>query len=63
MRATSVEPPSYVTPAARPGLQEIQGATLANYVVAHSEVSGPLASRSVLIHLLADQPPPEPTAR
>lgn len=55
-RAPGGEPQSYVTPAVRPGLQEIQGATLANYVVAHSEVSGPLAGRSVLIHLLADQP-------
>jgi sigma-E factor negative regulatory protein RseA len=50
------EPPSYVTPAAKPGLQEIRGATLANYVVAHSGVSGPLGGRSVLIHLLADPP-------
>jgi negative regulator of sigma E activity len=50
------EPRSYVTPPAKPGLQEIRGAALANYVVAHSGVSGPLGGRSVLIHLLADPP-------
>lgn len=54
--APGSEPQSYVTPAAKPGLQEIRGATLANYVVAHSGVSGPLGGRSVLIHLLADPP-------
>ncbi len=58
-----VEPRSYVTPPGRAGLQEIQGATLANYVVAHSSVSGPLAGRSVLIHLLADQPAAESGGR
>ena len=54
--AGSGEPQSYVTPVARRGLEEIRGATLANYVVAHSGASGPLGSRSVLIHLLADPP-------
>ncbi len=58
-----VEPRSYVTPPGRAGLQEIQGATLANYVVAHSGVSGPMASRNVLIHLLADQPTAEAAGR
>jgi hypothetical protein len=33
----------------------IPEATLANYVVAHSQVSAPLAGRSVLIHLVADE--------
>jgi hypothetical protein len=58
-----VEPRSYVTPPGRAGLQEIQGATLANYVVAHSGVSGPMGGRSVLIHLLADQPAAESGGR
>jgi hypothetical protein len=33
----------------------IPEATLAGYVVAHSTVSAPLAGRSVLIHLVADE--------
>ena len=51
----SGEPESYVTPAARPRLGVIPEAALANYVVAHSQVSAPLAGRSVLIHLVADE--------
>ena len=50
------EPVSYVTPEARGGLQAIPEAELARYVVAHSEVSTPLSSRDVLIHLVADAP-------
>jgi negative regulator of sigma E activity len=54
----SAEPLSYVTPAAAAArLGEIPGATLANYVAAHSGVSTPLGGREVLIHLVAD---PEP---
>jgi negative regulator of sigma E activity len=49
------EPESYVTPSARPRLGTIPQGTLANYVVAHSQVSAPLAGRSVLIHLVADE--------
>jgi negative regulator of sigma E activity len=52
----SDEPRSYVTPAEKAGLEEVRGATLANYVVAHSSVSGPLGGHNVLIHLLADPP-------
>ena len=52
----SDEPRSYVTPAPKGGLEEIRGATLANYVVAHSSVSGPMGGHNVLIHLLADPP-------
>ncbi len=51
----SGEPLSYVTPAVRPRLGVIPEATLASYVVAHSTVSAPLAGRSVLIHLVADE--------
>ncbi len=54
--AGSDEPRSYVTPVAKQGLEEVRGATLANYVVAHSSVSGPLGGHNVLIHLLADPP-------
>ncbi len=50
------EPASYVTPAIRPELGTISGAALTHYVVAHSEASSPLAGRSVLIHLIADEP-------
>jgi sigma-E factor negative regulatory protein RseA len=51
----SGEPVSYVTPTVRPRLGVIPEATLASYVVAHSTVSAPLAGRSVLIHLVADE--------
>jgi negative regulator of sigma E activity len=50
----SGEPVSYVTPSARPRLGTIPEGTLANYVVAHSQFGAPLAGRSVLIHLVAD---------
>jgi negative regulator of sigma E activity len=52
------EPDSYVTPAARQNLGMIPRAELANYVVAHSEVSAPLGLRSVLTNLVADEPIP-----
>ena len=59
-----MEPASYVTPAARPALGEIPRAELANYVVAHSEVSGPLGLRSVLTNLVTDESaPPAAPAR
>ena len=51
----SGEPESYVTPSVRPRLGVIPEGTLANYVVAHSQLSAPLAGRSVLIHLVADE--------
>jgi negative regulator of sigma E activity len=51
----SGEPESYVTPSVRPRLGLIPHGTLANYVVAHSQASAPLAGRSVLIHLVADE--------
>jgi sigma-E factor negative regulatory protein RseA len=51
----SGEPESYVTPIARPHLGTIPEGMLANYVVAHSQFSAPLAGRSVLIHLVADE--------
>lgn len=49
-------PDSYVTPAAPTRLAVMPAAELARYVVAHSEVSMPLSSRNVLIHLIADAP-------
>lgn len=49
-----IEPPSYVTPAARQGLAVIPRAELARYVVVHSEVSGPLGLRSALTSLVSD---------
>ncbi|MBS0375123.1 MAG: sigma-E factor negative regulatory protein [Proteobacteria bacterium] len=54
LAATGSEPEMYVTPAARPGLAVIPEGTLANYVVAHSQSTSPLAGQSVLIHLVAD---------
>jgi hypothetical protein len=50
------EPASYVTPAVHQGLGVIPRAELANYMVAHSEVSEPLGLRSVLTSLVADDP-------
>lgn len=49
----STEPVTYVTPPVRSGLGEIPAASLAHYVVAHSEVSSPLARSSVLTSLVA----------
>lgn len=51
----STEPASYVTPEVRQGLGVIPRAELANYVVAHSEVSGPLGLHSVLTNLVSDE--------
>jgi hypothetical protein len=51
----SAEPASYVTPQVRPGLGVIPRGELANYVVAHSEVSGPLSLHSVLTNLVSDE--------
>ena len=59
----SGEPASYVTPAVRPAIGVIPSGTLANYVVAHSQFSAPLAGRSVLIHLVADESRDEAPAR
>ncbi|MBK6599092.1 MAG: hypothetical protein IPG25_14940 [Proteobacteria bacterium] len=49
------EPPSYVTPqvSINPAAALVPSAQLANYVVAHSEVSGPLSRRIVLSGLVA----------
>jgi sigma-E factor negative regulatory protein RseA len=54
--AASVEPATYVTPAAPRGLAVISNAELANYFVAHSEFSAPLTRRSVLTDLIVDGP-------
>jgi negative regulator of sigma E activity len=55
----STEPVIYVTPPVRSGLGEIPPASLAHYVVAHSEVSSPLARSSVLTSLVAAPRAPE----
>jgi hypothetical protein len=52
---SAAEPASYVTPQLRQGLGVIPRAELANYVVAHSEVSGPLGLHSVLTNLVSDE--------
>jgi len=49
----TTEPVTDVTPPVRSGLGEIPPASLAHYVVAHSEVSSPLARSSVLTSLVA----------
>jgi sigma-E factor negative regulatory protein RseA len=54
--AASVEPATYVTPAAPRGLAVISNAELASYFVAHSEFSAPLTRRSVLTDLIVDGP-------
>jgi len=57
------EPASYTTPLSQSGPSPtfIPAAELASYVVAHSEVSGPLARRNVLTGLAAE-PAPVPVA-
>ena len=53
LASRATEPVTYVTPPVRSGLGEIPPASLAHYVVAHSEVSSPLARSSVLTSLVA----------
>jgi sigma-E factor negative regulatory protein RseA len=48
------EPASYVTPAVRQGLGVIPRAELANYVVIHAGVSGPMGLHSALTSLVSD---------
>lgn len=55
--AMGPEPQSYVTPAAHQGLGVIPRAELANYVVVHSSVGGPLGLPSGLANILSDDPP------
>jgi len=56
---SAVEPASYTTPRSPGGPVPtfIPAAELASYVVAHSEVSGPLARRNVLTGLAAEPAP------
>lgn len=53
--ARSSEAESYTVPAPRAGGAAIASAQLANYVVAHSEFSGPLARRNLLAALVASE--------
>jgi negative regulator of sigma E activity len=50
----SDEPDSYVTPSPSGSAASVASAELANYVVAHSEFSGPLSRRIVLSGLVAN---------
>ena len=71
-RASNGEPDRYVTPAPNSNASIVPPARLANYVVAHSEYSGPLSRRMALLGLVAtdpsevpailDEESPEPTA-
>jgi len=71
-RVSSGEPDRYVTPAPSSSASIVPPARLANYVVAHSEYSGPLSRRMALLGLVAtdpsevpailDEESPEPTA-
>jgi negative regulator of sigma E activity len=53
VRASNGEPQMYTTPSATSGSSMVP-ARLANYVVAHSEYSGPLSRRMALLGLVAD---------
>ncbi len=55
-RASSGEPDRYVTPAPNSSASIVPPARLANYVVAHSEYSGPLSRRMALLGLVATDP-------
>jgi negative regulator of sigma E activity len=61
-RATSGEPDRYVTPAPSSSVNNALPARLANYVVAHSEYSGPLSRRMALLGLVATDPAEVPAA-
>jgi len=51
----SAEPESYVVPVTREAVNFVPPAQLANYVVAHSEVSMPLSRRNLLSALVATE--------
>jgi negative regulator of sigma E activity len=55
-RASNGEPDRYVTPAPSSSASIAPPARLANYVVAHSEYSGPLSRRMALLGLVATDP-------
>jgi negative regulator of sigma E activity len=55
-RASNGEPDRYVTPAPNSSASIAPPARLANYVVAHSEYSGPLSRRMALLGLVATDP-------
>jgi negative regulator of sigma E activity len=55
-RLSNGEPERYVTPAPSSSASIIPPARLANYVVAHSEYSGPLSRRMALLGLVATDP-------
>jgi negative regulator of sigma E activity len=55
-RASNGEPDRYVTPAPSSSASIVPPARLANYVVAHSEYSGPLSRRMALLGLVATDP-------
>jgi sigma-E factor negative regulatory protein RseA len=55
-RASNGEPERYVTPAPSSSASIAPPARLANYVVAHSEYSGPLSRRMALLGLVATDP-------
>ena len=56
VRASNGEPDFYVTPAPTSSASIAPPARLANYVVAHSEYSGPLSRRMALLGLVATDP-------
>lgn len=55
-RPSNGEPDRYVTPAPSSSASIVPPARLANYVVAHSEYSGPLSRRMALLGLVATDP-------
>jgi hypothetical protein len=55
-RVSNGEPERYVTPAPSSSASIAPPARLANYVVAHSEYSGPLSRRMALLGLVATEP-------
>ncbi len=54
--SASLEPESYVVPVSSEPVNFVPPAQLANYVVAHSEVSMPLSRRNLLSALVATEP-------
>jgi sigma-E factor negative regulatory protein RseA len=59
-RTSTGEPDRYVTPAPSSSASMVPPARLANYVVAHSEYSGPLSRRMALLGLVATDPSEAP---
>ena len=59
VRALAAGPPSYTVPRSAGRAASVPSTELANYVVAHSMFSSPVARRNLLSAFITSEPPPE----